>query len=605
MKKAEGQSWWTEILLLLFSTALLAAMIILFWKLDGTELNAWSAAISINSVTSILSVAFQIALMGVVGSCLSQGKWTWFRSRAGPIKGFLAFDDASRGPLGAISLLWWLKSLHWPALGAWVMLLMLGFDPFLQAVIDYDGDLVVRQGSNSTLGRSGAISFGSNLGSAIYSSAVHNIKSDIGFSSSILAGFSDSSTSNTDQPPSLSCNTGNCTWAEYSTIEICSSCVDISSKVVASHGVGNQANLPDCNIVTKASLSGNYTTYTLPYSSKIDVFLRWFNGFKDETACGPLNYKHGMLTAVFEPNATYNFKEWDTMLAAFAFLRAPDPWWDNQTRWDASSMQATECALRYCSNAYNATMSSGKVKETPIPGTSFQRVKDSYQLKSPGVASDWDIGSGLVRDSPAHREYNTPNTPLSVTNKWSVDYDDRLDLQLALQLPAGSDLANKVQTTFNITQLAIESSVVFLTRNDTLDMISASLIESSNLTATFEHAARIMSLRLRQNDGNITSGEVEEWVVFVRMQWPYLAFPVAMYVLAVIYALGMMFTVSGHELKMTKGELLPVMLHGLNDETKASLNEMKLRGENVTEITIKLKDIDSGVQLERVSNHEI
>src|SRR5262245_6503368 len=111
------------------------------------------------------------------------------------------------------------------------MLLMLGFDPFLQAVIDYDGDLVVRSGSNATLGRSSAIQIGADLGTPTMVPTEHDLQADIGFSSSVLSGFSDSS-SNTDQPPSLTCQTGNCTWAEYSAVEICSSCVDISSRVV-------------------------------------------------------------------------------------------------------------------------------------------------------------------------------------------------------------------------------------------------------------------------------------------------------------------------------------------------------------------------------------
>ncbi|KAK8119784.1 uncharacterized protein PG998_004410 [Apiospora kogelbergensis] len=105
-----SHSWAPEIAALLCSMVALIALVILLAKEDQKRLDDWKAPFSLNTVAAILSVLFRTPLAFVVGSCLGQGKWSWFSKRSGPVAVFAAIDEASRGPLGSLQLLWRLKA---------------------------------------------------------------------------------------------------------------------------------------------------------------------------------------------------------------------------------------------------------------------------------------------------------------------------------------------------------------------------------------------------------------------------------------------------------------------------------------------------------------
>lgn len=59
----------------------------------------------INSVISFFATIAKLAIASVVGSAINQSKWLWYRQdEPKPIQDLQAFDDASRGPLGAAML---------------------------------------------------------------------------------------------------------------------------------------------------------------------------------------------------------------------------------------------------------------------------------------------------------------------------------------------------------------------------------------------------------------------------------------------------------------------------------------------------------------------
>jgi hypothetical protein len=95
--------------LLISMLSLETLLVVLAWS-DGIALSAWTFYFSINTVVSILSGIMKAPIAFLVGSCLCQARWSWAKRYEGSVASFVAFDDASRGPLGAISLLWRLKS---------------------------------------------------------------------------------------------------------------------------------------------------------------------------------------------------------------------------------------------------------------------------------------------------------------------------------------------------------------------------------------------------------------------------------------------------------------------------------------------------------------
>jgi hypothetical protein len=74
------------------------------------------------------------ALIVPVSEALVQLKWNWFR-QSNAIWDFEIFDKASRGPWGAVMLLFRTKGRSLAALGAILIVLLLAIDTFFQQVI--------------------------------------------------------------------------------------------------------------------------------------------------------------------------------------------------------------------------------------------------------------------------------------------------------------------------------------------------------------------------------------------------------------------------------------------------------------------------------------
>lgn len=98
--------WGGEIVAGVISVASLIALITNLAKQDGQPLSVWTFEFSLNTVASILSALFKTPLAYLVGSSIDQSKWIWFTGKDGPVSTFTTIDEAGRGPLGCISLLW-------------------------------------------------------------------------------------------------------------------------------------------------------------------------------------------------------------------------------------------------------------------------------------------------------------------------------------------------------------------------------------------------------------------------------------------------------------------------------------------------------------------
>ena len=168
---------------------------------------------------------------------------------------------------------------------------------------------------------------------------------DIGMGASTLIGFVNSSISSSTvaQPPASVCPTGNCTWPLYSSLGVCSIYVDVSSQVSRTFDYGT----PEICIPEPVVMSGNYTNYSLPYGHS-DVVVQGYNRmFNDSRDCSDIRSSKRQvgLGIVLQPNETYSFQKWDTLLASFAVLRPPDDYYNNEVAFENAKVTAIECAL--------------------------------------------------------------------------------------------------------------------------------------------------------------------------------------------------------------------------------------------------------------------
>lgn len=99
--------------------------------------------LTLNSIISILATTSRVSLVYSVSNSLGQAKWLWFKhSLPRSVQDMETFDNASRGPLGALGLLWGRPCGYFTSLGAMVITLTLIFDPFVQQVVRFNSRLV-------------------------------------------------------------------------------------------------------------------------------------------------------------------------------------------------------------------------------------------------------------------------------------------------------------------------------------------------------------------------------------------------------------------------------------------------------------------------------
>lgn len=155
IQSRDARSWWSnwwlpEILALSVSIVCLASIGLVLKTVDGRPLSDWHSfiqgsvpgghamSIAPNSVISFLSTIAKSCLAFAATACISQVKWLHIQNKKRSLTSLQIFDDASRGPLGAIGLLLTAETgSSVAAVGALITLAALVIDPFTQLVITY------------------------------------------------------------------------------------------------------------------------------------------------------------------------------------------------------------------------------------------------------------------------------------------------------------------------------------------------------------------------------------------------------------------------------------------------------------------------------------
>ncbi|KAF4836421.1 hypothetical protein CGCTS75_v001701 [Colletotrichum tropicale] len=628
-----GQYHWTlEIGAIVVSISSLVAILVLLPIFENQPLASWSLPVSLNAIVSVLGATSRASLAFAISACISQGKWNWFRQRNDSVMVFDRFEEASRGPWGSLRLLWWTKFRHWTAIGALSAVILVGFEPFLQAVITFSGEEVEYAGlANSTsIGRTETLDAGTFMeiagGAAFYEELPEPWGSisgnalrwdyDFGALAAIWEGFSDLSTAE-NLKPEFRCATGNCTWPPYASIAACSACKDVSSHITTSSGV---ADVTDGTLVTiyheNSSIMGlhnvtsDYTRYELEGQN---LTISNFNGLatKKHTAQqSPTGMNSAYLTArAFDnPGETIAFKDSKTLITAISILKTSQEYRARKQNWEDSTVTAEECALYFCTNVYHSAVEQGVLNETIL-------------------------GSYIIRDLESYAIAGEPHKKSKVYDEY-VNYTlsspfPRSDLQLVIP---EEDFAFKTGTrgpndirfriTFNTTSLIRWVSEEF-SRTDGLwtkelvfpatqlgepeqPFVVNRLGASTNLTKTFENVAASLTkwMRNRSLQTEPFVGARKEWVVRIRVNWIFLILPIGSLLGGCIFCLMSIFETRGLGLPAWRGSSLATLAHGLDMEARALLREARDGQQIATQargLGVRFEDSDGGPELVHVT----
>lgn len=118
-----AHDWWIfELGALAISYMAMLALVIALKVCENKPIPRWPGHITLNAFISVTSTIMKAAIAVPISASISQMKWIWFKERSA-VRGMQVFDEASRGPLGALKLLFskYVRSLA--SLGALIVLL--------------------------------------------------------------------------------------------------------------------------------------------------------------------------------------------------------------------------------------------------------------------------------------------------------------------------------------------------------------------------------------------------------------------------------------------------------------------------------------------------
>ncbi|KAJ5757570.1 uncharacterized protein N7511_006264 [Penicillium nucicola] len=129
-------SWYYETIALCFSIACFMATICVLEVYNQQSTPQFSYGLTLNTVILVLATASKSSLIFVVGECIGELKWIWFRDVLEPLSNLQAYDSASREPWGSILILLNDKGRSLVSIGALITVLALAYDPFVQQISD-------------------------------------------------------------------------------------------------------------------------------------------------------------------------------------------------------------------------------------------------------------------------------------------------------------------------------------------------------------------------------------------------------------------------------------------------------------------------------------
>lgn len=212
------KDWWIELLCLAFATASFCIVTIGLAFLDNKPLASWHFSVSLNAVVSALIVATKAALIYATACCLGQLKWHHFQHslHARSLYDLKTFDEASKGPLGAVKLVLKLRHVSFVAwFGGAIVVAAVFMEVFGQQVLGFvNKSVVVEEGT-------AGFPVTQHLSSQNSWYLDYTMMSEL--QELLLAAIFKG-----DATPGFECSTAECTWPASATLGICSQCVDVT-----------------------------------------------------------------------------------------------------------------------------------------------------------------------------------------------------------------------------------------------------------------------------------------------------------------------------------------------------------------------------------------
>ncbi|EGX91852.1 arginase family protein [Cordyceps militaris CM01] len=303
----------------------IAILSVVLWYYDGKLVPRLSPGLDLEMVVIALVTVARVAMGNVVEACLSQCAWIWIAKShqrrtktVARLEDFKLFDEASRGFLGSVALMWRMKGLHLSCIGAAIIIFTHGFETFSQQMVHYVARPIVFRNETE---RSAPANYRSE-----YWDNVEQRDESTSFTLQLSTKAAIYTGIIADEIPVLmpACSTGNCSWPIFPSLAVCGECTPKSV-------------MTECN--------GQGCTYSVSPSTSVIVL----HGDGNEAFRARPIKEHQSLKD--QGNTAY--------LSVFEVVAASD--FQSKT-----NSTAFECALWACMKAYDTSMNDGHLTQNVI-----------------------------------------------------------------------------------------------------------------------------------------------------------------------------------------------------------------------------------------------
>lgn len=227
-------SWLPEIIALTFSILCIIVVAVILETYDGKPNPRMKWGLTLNAVVSILATTSKVSLIFAMSNSIGQLKWVWFLGQyPRSLLDVSVYDDASRGPLGAVIMLWTEARKSIASIGAVLTLLAVAYDPFVQQIISFEAVSQPQPYTDESVIVNAAHHFLVDGRSSIIPDTIRR---------SIQAAYWTD-----DITWDVSCPSQNCTWAPFETLAWHTKCYEDKNWTLSE----------ECGSVSLQNLTGN------------------------------------------------------------------------------------------------------------------------------------------------------------------------------------------------------------------------------------------------------------------------------------------------------------------------------------------------------------
>ncbi|KAF2420526.1 hypothetical protein EJ08DRAFT_620730 [Tothia fuscella] len=558
--------WWIwELFGMITCVICLLAICITLRVFDGKPLPSIPFSISLNTIASLLGTAIKTTLLLVVTSAISQLKWLWFHRTDRELQDLQVFDEASRGPWGAMVLLK-TSGISLASLGALIVLLLLAFDPFVQQLIATPQRQIASTANSTVVKRALAFNLSNQYDLAEgrgTGSAFLRMSGDIPLSQMRTAVANGANSGILVPELNPSCPTSTCNWPGFTSLGLCSKCRNVTDFAKDNWKCQQKDDMHrTCNYNLPNS-AFNYTYFGVVTNNSKG----WDIEIADEVR------QRTWTTTITKTDADQNvFLVVSTIAMVENNLLIPGGERE-QVR------EAHECSLSMCVVEHELAVDHGVTNHT--------RKTTEQPFVTRVVTSNNVTGSTAYEVEPA--------TVRGV--KYSIDGASTLrGLQQAITLAfEGNVTVQTINSSIAGSQPSIDGNVV--PTND----LNQFFYIGFNFTQSIDNVANSVSRYMRSLSNETTVGQSIATETYIHVRWPWIAFPVVLVFAGLVLLALAAWETRRRGIEVWKYSCLPLLFHGVQrrsssqeDFSSNPMDTIEEMEEEANRIRVKLGRGSSG-----------